>query len=214
MRARHRAEREDQRHEARARRGRVLQQLQPDVSRREPLRRDAGADHDRRRATRCRQLPRSRAVDEIPVDHRSGDGVGASNRFGMPPRSVSSTLEKSWALSQRRNRWRLRSGSVVVVVGLARVEDDRVVEQLDVAGLEVHLDVEDRVVRDRLDQVHRRALIVGEARHLRRGAARRGCTTRCRRSAGVPSTSWSTGSRKNGSSPGDCSSLRSQYIGS
>lgn len=42
---------------------------------------------------------------------------------------------------------------VVVVVGLAGVQDDGVVEELDVAGLEVHVDVEDGVVGNRARRV-------------------------------------------------------------
>ena len=47
------------------------------------------------------------------------------------------------------------------------MEDLGVVQQLDVAGLEVHLDVESRVVGDGLDEVERLALRVGESRDLR-----------------------------------------------
>ena len=60
VRARHRTEREDQSDQARAGRGRVLQQLQPDVVRRQPLRVDARPDDDRdeeRRADRLRPPP-------------------------------------------------------------------------------------------------------------------------------------------------------------
>ena len=56
-------------------------------------------------------------------------------RVGMPARSWLSTLAKSWALSQSRSRWRRSLEVVVVLVGLAGVEDLGVVEQLDVAGL-------------------------------------------------------------------------------
>jgi hypothetical protein len=54
----------------------------------------------------------------------------------------------------------------VVLVGSAGVEDDGVVQELDVAGLEVHLDVERGVVRDVLDEPHRGELLAGEAWHL------------------------------------------------
>ena len=47
------------------------------------------------------------------------------------------------------------AGILGVLVRLAGVEDAAVVEQLHVAGAEVHLDVERGVVGDRLEQRHR-----------------------------------------------------------
>jgi len=47
------------------------------------------------------------------------------------------------------------------------VQNRRVVQQLDVAGLEDHLDVEGGIVGDVLDEVERRPLVVGEPRSLR-----------------------------------------------
>src|SRR4051794_23869460 len=54
----------------------------------------------------------------------------------------------------------------MVLVGLACVEDHGIVQELDVARLEIHLHMERGIVRDRLDQVHCGALIVGEPRYL------------------------------------------------
>jgi len=45
-------------------------------------------------------------ANQISIDHAC-----RSARTGMPPRNVSSTLEKSCARSHNRSRWRLRSSS-------------------------------------------------------------------------------------------------------
>lgn len=50
----------------------------------------------------------------------------------------------------------------LVLVGLTRVEDDGVVQQLHIAGSEVHLHMERGIIRDRLDQIQRRQLILGQ----------------------------------------------------
>ena len=82
VRARHRPEREDQRHEARAGGDRVLEELQPDVVGGEALRGDAGPDDDRdeergahrfrRRASCQAQLVQQRRARSAPAgSHRA-----------------------------------------------------------------------------------------------------------------------------------------------
>ena len=50
----------------------------------------------------------------------------------------------------------------MVGVGLAGMQHRGVVEQLDIAGFEVHLDMEPRVIGDRLGQSQRVALLRGQ----------------------------------------------------
>ena len=61
----------------------------------------------------------------------------------------------------------------MVLVRLRCVQDPGVVEQLDVTGPKVHLDVECRVVGDRLEQLHRLELLGSEPRHLMMALASR-----------------------------------------
>jgi len=56
---------------------------------------------------------------------------------------------------------------VGVFVRLAGVKNRGVVEELDIAGSEAHLDVNRGIIRDRLDQLHRLDLRGSQPRHLR-----------------------------------------------
>ena len=92
VRARDRAEREDQRDEPGAGRDRVLEQLQPDVARRQPLRGDARADDDRDEEARCRRLRRVARRASVAVHDRSAAARGrlgrgrAAHRVGVRAR--------------------------------------------------------------------------------------------------------------------------------
>ena len=134
-----------------------------------------------------RRLPphRQRRVAATPP-HRPAAAdrrAARQRRVEMPSRSCCSRLVKRWAASHSRSRWRRSAGSSCVLVRLAGVKDPAVVQQLHVAGLEVHLDVE-RSGRWRSTRAapspptaHR------SAGARRRGVGRRGCTSRCRRCA-------------------------------
>jgi hypothetical protein len=101
----------------------------------------------------------------------------------MPPRSVSSTLAKSVGGQPQPRQVTAPRRVVVVGVGLAGMQDSGVVQQLDVPGLELHLQVERGVVGDPLQHLRRFELLGGQPRR--------------------PPMSKITGRLKNGSSPGD-----------
>ena len=82
MRTRDRTDREDDRDQAGRGGRRVLEQLQPDVTRREPLRGDAGSDDDRDQQHRADELgdgpPTERGFHQ-QQGRRSGAGAGAGD---------------------------------------------------------------------------------------------------------------------------------------
>ena len=75
----HRPEREDERDETGGGRGRVLEQLEPDVARREAFRGDARADHDRDEHRRADELGNERGERESRVASAT-TGCGARRR--------------------------------------------------------------------------------------------------------------------------------------
>ena len=87
VRARHRAEREDQRDEPGAGRDRVLEQLEPDVVRRQALRVDPRADDDRDQERGADDLGRARRAR--PRSRSTGVVSSSERRTPAPTRSTS-----------------------------------------------------------------------------------------------------------------------------